>query len=704
MDYRKSAQDVLRLIGGKENLISAAHCATRLRLVIADNKKCSKEALDDVEGVKGVFEASGQLQIIFGTGVVNKVYDEFIALAGVSAASKEDVKQAAASKANIFQRFIKMLGDIFVPIIPAIVASGFLMGIMNSLDFMNSSGIIAINTSGSLYVFATLFANTAYTFLPILIAVSAAKVFGGNPFLGAVIGMIMIHPSLQNAWTVATEGVQATQSVFGGLYSIDMVGYQGHVIPVIIAVWVMCFIEKRLHKVVPAMFDLFVTPLVSVFVTGYLTLAVIGPVFVTVENGVLNGIQWLISVPFGIGSFIMGALYAPTVVMGIHHMYTIIDLGQLSMYGLTYWLPLASAANIAQGAACLAVGVKSKKQKNKSLCLPSALSAFMGITEPAIFGVNIRFFRPFIAGCIGGACGAMYASIAHLGASGTGVTGIFGILLCLNMPVAYIIMFLISAGVAFGVSWLITPRALIDGDGATASKNRSEDNDKATVDKIELSNKGNAVDTEALEPSVKDAPETETSDNHNVEEQELLGNSTSETNHENNGINTEQTDTLKSNESDEKLSEAILVPSPIKGRVVTLADTGDEMFASEALGQGIAIEPETGEVTAPFAGTVSAVMGHAIGLECDNGLELLIHVGIDTVNLNGKGFDSNVAQGDHVEAGALLMNFDIPLIREAGYPVVTPVIVTNSDEYANVSGIAEGSVNQREPVLKVCQN
>lgn len=652
MDYRKTAQDVIRLIGGKENLISAAHCATRLRLVIADNKKCNKEALDDVDGVKGVFEASGQLQIIFGTGVVNKVYDEFITLAGVRAASKEDVKQAAASKANIFQRFIKMLGDIFVPIIPAIVASGFLMGIMNSLDFMNSSGIIAINTSGSLYVFATLFANTAYTFLPILIAVSAAKVFGGNPFLGAVIGMIMIHPSLQNAWTVATEGVQATQSVFGGLYSIDMVGYQGHVIPVIIAVWVMCFIEKRLHKVVPAMFDLFVTPLVSVFVTGYLTLAVIGPVFVTVENGVLNGIQWLISVPFGIGSFIMGALYAPTVVMGIHHMYTIIDLGQLSMYGLTFWLPLASAANIAQGAACLAVGVKSKKQKNKSLCLPSALSAFMGITEPAIFGVNIRFFRPFIAGCIGGACGAMYASVAHLGASGTGVTGIFGILLCLNMPIAYIIMFLISAGVAFGVSWLITPRALIDGDGVTESKDRPEDNDKATVD----------------------------------------------------GINTEQTDTLKSNKSDEKLSEAILVPTPLKGRVVTLADTGDELFASEALGQGIAIEPETGEVIAPFAGTVSAVMGHAIGLECDNGLELLIHVGIDTVNLNGKGFDPKVVQGDHVEAGALLMKFDISLIREAGYPVVTPVIVTNSDEYAKVSGIAEGSVSQSDPVLKVYQN
>lgn len=671
MDYRKSAQDVLWLIGGKENLISAAHCATRLRLVIADNKKCSKEALDEVEGVKGVFEASGQLQIIFGTGVVNKVYDEFIALAGVSAASKEDVKQAAASKANIFQRFIKMLGDIFVPIIPAIVASGFLMGIMNTLDFMNSSGIIVINTSGSLYVFATLFANTAYTFLPILIAVSAAKVFGGNPFLGAVIGMIMIHPNLQNAWTVATEGVQATQSVFGGLYSIDMVGYQGHVIPVIIAVWVMCLIEKRLHKIVPAMFDLFVTPLVSVFVTGYLTLAVIGPIFVTVENGVLNGIQWLISVPFGIGSFIMGALYAPTVVMGIHHMYTIIDLGQLSMYGLTFWLPLASAANIAQGAACLAVGVKSKKQKNKSLCLPSALSAFMGITEPAIFGVNIRFFRPFIAGCIGGACGAMYASIAHLGASGTGVTGIFGILLCLNMPVAYIIMFLISAGVAFGVSWLITPRSLIDGDG---TEKEAESREEEIQEKMPEKGQVNTAEVNTSE--------------HNFENEnhiDISGQNVSE----------------EIEQNKEEHSTLLLVPSPITGQVKTLADTKDEMFASETLGQGIAIEPEIGEVSAPFAGTVSAVMGHAIGLECDNGLELLIHVGIDTVNLNGKGFDTKVAQGDHVEAGALLMTFDIEVIREAGYPVITPVIVTNSDEYAEVSCAFEGNVSQREPVLKV---
>ena len=282
MDYRKTAEEILEKIGGKENLISAAHCATRLRLVIADNEKADKEAAENITGVKGVFFAQGQMQIILGTGVVNKVYDEFIRAAGVSESSKEEVKQAAASKANPLQRLIKTLGDVFVPIIPAIVASGFLMGIMESLNFMVNNGFLQIDTTSSLYVFAQLFSNTAYTFLPILIAFSGAKVFGANPFLGAVIGMIMIHPNLQNAWTVASEGVQATQSVWFGLYSIDMVGYQGHVIPVIIAVWVLAQIEKRLHKVVPAMFDLFVTPLVSVFVTGYLTLSIIGPVFVTI--------------------------------------------------------------------------------------------------------------------------------------------------------------------------------------------------------------------------------------------------------------------------------------------------------------------------------------------------------------------------------------------------------------------------------------
>ncbi len=452
MDYKKSAQEVLEKIGGKDNVVSAAHCATRLRLVIADNDKVDKKALEDVDGAKGVFEASGQLQIIFGTGVVNKVYDAFIAEAGIQAMTKDEVKAIAAKQGNLAQRFIKTLGDIFVPIIPAIVASGFLMGIMESLNFLINNGFINLATDNAIFVLANMFSNTAYVFLPVLIGFSAAKVFGGNQYLGGVIGMIMVHPNLQNAWTM-TGGVETYLDVFG-LWKVPFVGYQGHVISVIIAVFVMVQIEKFLHKHVPAMFDLFVTPLCSVFITGFLTMTVIGPVFNFVETSIISGIQALIAIPFGIGSLIMGALYAPTVVTGIHHMYTIIDLGQIKELGVTHWLPLASAANIAQGAAALAVALKTKDQKTKAMALPSSLSAFMGITEPAIFGVNIRYFRPFICACIGGGVGAMFASITNLGASGTGVTGIFGLLLCLNDPVKYILMFIIAASVSFVLTWL----------------------------------------------------------------------------------------------------------------------------------------------------------------------------------------------------------------------------------------------------------
>ena len=407
MDYRKSAQEVLDNVGGADNVVSAAHCATRLRLVIADNSKVNKEAIENVDGAKGVFEAQGQLQIIFGTGTVNKVYEEFIALSGVEAATKAEVKEAAAQQQNIFMRAIKVLGDVFVPIIPAIVASGLLLGIMSALNFMASNGFIALDTNNFIYKIADLVSGTSFGILQILIGYSAAKAFGANPYLGAVVGGAFINSSLQSAYTVASEGVQTMVTVIPGVYSFEWVGYQGHVIPIVIACAILAFLEKRLHKIVPEMFDLFVTPLVSVFVTVLVTLVAVGPIFVWAENAILGLIQTLLTLPFGIGSFIVGLFYAPTVVTGIHQMYTAIDLGQLAQYGVTYWLPIASAANIAQGGAALAVAFKTRDAKIKGLALPSALSAFMGITEPAIFGVNLRFFKPFIAGCIGGGCGAL---------------------------------------------------------------------------------------------------------------------------------------------------------------------------------------------------------------------------------------------------------------------------------------------------------
>lgn len=639
MDYRKTAQDILDHVGGSKNIASAAHCATRLRLVIADNKKVSKEALENVDGVKGVFEASGQLQIILGTGTVNKVFAKFIDIAGITASSKAEAKEAAAEKQNWFMRAIKLLGDIFVPIIPAIVASGFLMGIMNSLDFMNSNGFLHINTHSSIYVFANLFSNIAYTFLQILIAFSAAKAFGANQYLGAVIGMIMIHPSLQNAYTVATEGVQQTQSVFFGLFKIDMVGYQGHVIPVIIAVWILAVIEKKLHKIVPEVLDLFVTPLVSVFVTGYLTLSIVGPIFVWAENAILGAIQWMLTLPLGIGSLIMGGLYAPTVVTGIHQMYTAIDIGQLAKYGVTYWLPLASAANVAQGAAALAVGIKSKDKKIKSLALPSSLSAFMGITEPAIFGVNLRFFKPFIAGCIGGGCGALYASLVHLGAKGTGVTGIFGILLCLNQPLQYLIEMVIAVGVAFVISFLIYKDAEPKAATETAAVENIETADAVTTD-------ATTADTTA------------------------------------------------------EIAEETLT-SPVNGTQIPLSEVADEIFASEMLGTTVAVEPADGKIVAPCDGEVSNIFetGHAVCITTEAGGELLIHIGIDTVKMDGKGFTKKVSDGDKVHAGDILVEADLEEIKNAGYQTTTMMILTNTDEFGNVTKAEPAEVKTTSKVM-----
>ena len=612
MDYNKCAGEILDAIGGRDNLASAAHCATRLRLVIADNGKVKKSVLDNIDGVKGVFEAAGQLQIIIGTGTVNKVYDEFIKLAGVEAASKDDVKKAAAAKAPWYKRAIKTLGDIFVPIIPAIVATGLLCGLLGGLSkaFPDMAG-------SSLFKLLDIFSNAALTFLPILIAVSAAKIFGANVYLGAVIGMIMIHPSLVNAWSVGDGSDLPVLWSWFGAWDIHATGYQGHVIPVVIAVLLLSVIEKWLHKRVPEMFDLFVTPLVSVLITGFLTMTLIGPVFSQIETWVLTGAQWLISIPFGIGSFLMGAAYAPTVVAGVHHMYNAIELSMLADSGKNIWMPIATAANVAQGAAALAVALKTRDRKIKSMAFPASLSAFMGITEPAIFGVNVRFVKPLIAGMAGGACGAAVASIMNVYATANGVTGIFGFLITTDSFLGYLLTFVIAAAVAFVLSWILYKDAA----------------------------------AEAPAPAAEVQPAASYDDS--------------------------------------------CVYSPLRGTAVAMADVPDETFATDVLGMGAAVEPSEGKVVAPADGEISTLFDthHAIGLTLDNGMEMLIHIGINTVELNGEGFTAHVAEGDRVVRGQTLITFDIPLIQGKGYKTVTPVIITNPDDYKEIRKAADGDVD-----------
>lgn len=629
MDYKNSAKETLEYIGGKENIVSAAHCATRLRLVIADNSKCDKTKIENVDGVKGVFEAQGQLQIIFGTGTVNKVYDEFIQLAGITGGTKEDVKQAAASKQNIFKRGIKTLGDVFVPIIPAIVASGLLMGLLEG--FCNLWPQMA---DSSTYTIIHLFSNAAFVFLPILIAISAAKTFGGNVYLGAVIGMIMVHTSLVNAWSVASMAASdiPKASVWFGLYDIDLVGYQGHVIPVVIAVFLMSVIEKKLHKIVPEMIDLFVTPLLTVLVTGYLTLTIIGPIFSTIENWVLTGAQELIALPFGVGGALVGGLYAPTVVAGLHHMYNAIEAGMLSSSGLNTWMPVATAANVAQGAACLAVAVKSKSAKTKSVALPAALSAYLGITEPAIFGVNVRYMKPFIAGCIGGVAGGLVAGITGVGATAYGITGLFGFLITTNYAVQYALIIIVATVVGFGVSFVLF---------------KEEPEAKA----VKTSPK-------------KDVP---------VEEKE------------------------EASASEEEIS------SPVAGAVVETSEVADPTFASEMLGTTVAIEPENGTFVAPCDGEIVTMFptGHAVAIQSPAGAEILIHIGIDTVKMEGAGFTKKVDQGAKVKKGDVLIEADLAEIKKAGYPTTTMMILTNADDFAAVEKAQPKTVSTADKVMKI---
>ena len=530
-------------------------------------------------------------------------------MTGVSAASKDDVKAAAVSKMPWWKKILKTPGDVFVPILPAIVASGLMMGLVEALG----KAIPSFASTGW-YGFLDMVANTAFALLPVLVAVSAARVFKGNIFLGAVIGLMMVHPALLNAWNVGTAETIPAWNM--GFFSIQQVGYQGHVIPVILAVLLMSKLEGWLHKVVPEMIDLFVTPLVTVLVTAFATFVVIGPIFSVLENWVLKGAEWLVTSTGGIGALIMGALYPWTVVMGLHHMYNVIEAGMLSgSLGLNIWMPIASAANFAQFGACLAVAVKCRNAKLKSVALPSSLSASLGITEPAIFGVNFRFMKPFIAGVIGGAVGALFGSLTGLGATTYGVTGIPGLLAINNIPV-YCVELVISAGIAFALTLILWK--------------------------------------EEKPAPAAEAPVPETP-----------------------AIEVPAVSVIR--------CAAGTVLQPVKGIVIPREDIPDDTFAAGVLGDGVGIQPTEGLVVAPFDGTISSVAEsqHAVGVE-SNGMEILIHVGVDTVNMQGDGFTCLVKEGDAVKAGQPLIRFDIDKIKAAGYSDTVAVLLTNSDDLAGV--------------------
>ena len=626
MNNQEIAKKVIDALGGRENVNSVAHCATRLRVMVKDEGKINKEVIENLEKVQGAFFNSGQYQIIFGTGTVNKMYDEVVAL-GLPTSSKDDMKAEAAKQGNWFQRAIRTFGDVFVPIIPVIVATGLFMGVRGLLTALGMTLPADVTT------YTQILTDTAFIILPGLVVWSTFRVFGGNPAVGIVLGMMLVSGSLPNAWAVASGGEVTAMNFFG---FIPVVGLQGSVLPAFIIGVVGAKFEKAVRKVVPDVIDLLVTPFVTLLVMSILGLFVIGPVFHVVENYILIATKAILSLPFGLGGFLIGGVHQLIVVSGVHHIFNLLEVQLLAADHANPFNAIITAAMTAQGAATVAVGVKTKNPKLKTLAFPAALSAFLGITEPAIFGVNLRFRKPFFLSLIAGAIGGGLASILGLAGTGNGITIIPGTMLYIgNGQLAqYLLMVAVSFVLGFALTYMF------------GYEDEKEVATEATTERL-------------------------------VQE-ETTGNIPA------------------------ALQNETLV-TPIVGDVVALADVNDPVFSSGAMGQGIAVKPSQGVVYAPADAEVSIAFptGHAFGLKTTDGAEVLIHVGIDTVSMNGDGFEAKVAQGDKVKAGDVLGTFDSNKIAAAGLDDTTMVIVTNTADYASVAPVATGSVAKGDAVIEV---
>lgn len=629
MTNTEIAKKVIEALGGRENVNSVAHCATRLRVMVKDEAKINKDAIENLEKVQGAFFNSGQYQIIFGTGTVNKMYDEVVAL-GLPTSTKSEMKAEAAKQGNWFQRAIRTFGDVFVPIIPVIVATGLFMGVRGLLTALGMTLPEDVTT------YTQILTDTAFIILPGLVVWSTFRVFGGNPAVGIVLGMMLVSGSLPNAWAVASGGEVTAMQFFG---FIPVVGLQGSVLPAFIIGVVGAKFEKAVRKVVPDVLDLLVTPFVTLLVMSILGLFVIGPVFHVVESYILIGTKAILNLPFGLGGFLIGGVHQLIVVSGVHHIFNLLEVQLLAADHANPFNAIITAAMTAQGAATVAVGVKTKNPKLKTLAFPAALSAFLGITEPAIFGVNLRFRKPFFLSLIAGAIGGGLASILGLAGTGNGITIIPGTMLYIGngQLLQYLLMVAVSFVLGFALTYMF----------------------------------GYQDEVEEVSGAISEA----------------------------------ETDRL----TEEAVTGTVVSPSegviqtPIVGDVVALSNVNDPVFSSGAMGQGIAVKPSEDVVYAPADAEVTIVFptGHAYGLRTANGAEILIHVGIDTVSMNGEGFNHKVAQGDKVKAGDVLGTFDSAKIAAAGLDNTTMVIVTNTADFASVNPVASGSVAKGDAIIEV---
>ncbi|CAM2839183.1 MULTISPECIES: sucrose-specific PTS transporter subunit IIBC [Vibrio] len=469
MDYPVIAKQLLDHLGGKANIQALAHCATRLRLALKDDALIDEAAIESLEGVKGQFKVAGQYQIIFGSGIVNQVYAEMAKLTGMTEMSTSDVASAGADKQNIVQRAVKGLSDIFVPIIPAIVAGGLLMGLFNVLTaqglFIDGQSLIDANPGlADLASMINTFANAPFVYLPVLLAFSASRKFGGNPFLGAALGMLMVHPDLLNGWGFGSASVSGTVPTWNILgLEIQKVGYQGSVLPVLVSAFILAKVENGLRKFIPSVLDNLLTPMLAIFITGFLTFTLVGPITRDVGFMLGDGLNWLYDSAGFVGGALFGFIYAPFVITGMHHSFIAIEtqlLADIAVTGGTFIFPIAAMSNVAQGAAALAVGFSTKDIKLKGIAVPSGITALLGITEPAMFGVNLKLRYPFIAAITGAAVSSAFITLFNVKAQALGAAGLPGIISISPDKISYYVVGMaISFAVAFGMTILLGLRA-----------------------------------------------------------------------------------------------------------------------------------------------------------------------------------------------------------------------------------------------------
>jgi PTS system, glucose subfamily, IIA component len=649
------AQRVLKDVGGAGNIVAAAHCATRLRLVLKNQDKVDQTAIDNDEDLKGSFLNAGQFQIIVGPGDVNEVHKHLIA-AGAPEASKDELKEIASKQGNIVSRFIKTIADIFVPLIPVLVGGGMLMA-LNSL--LTSKGIFGPQAVIELFPewadfadIVNLLSAAPFAFLPVLVGFSATKVFGGNPYLGMTMGAAMVSPALMNGYSVAKSlaGVEgADPMTYWNLFGLQVqqAGYQGTVLPIMLVAFILANIEKFFHKVLKGTIDFIFTPTLTILITGFLTFLLVGPPMFQLGTWLGEGINWLYTVAGPLGGLIFGTFYAFIVMTGMHQAFPPIEMS-LWATGGSFIFVVASMSNVAQGAAAAGVALTTKNKKIKGIASASAPSAFLGITEPAMFGVNLALRWPFYIAIVSAGIGAMVASILNVKAIALGAAGYIG------FPS---ISPTTGAGWAgfFGSLILTTVIAFVASFiwGKKVEAGNTEEAEAPAAAPVAAAAPAAAAPAVAAEAG-----------------------------------------------------ESVEIGSHMVGSVVLLADVKDPTFSSGALGAGTAVEPTEGKLYAPADGkiTVAFPTGHAYGLRTEDGLDLLMHIGMDTVELDGKHFEPKVAKGDTVKRGDVIAEFDIPAIKAAGYPLATPMVITNSKkatasvEDVQVSG---ASVTSADSLLKV---